>query len=191
MTALARTPPTLPGRDFPRYLQLAWSKDASQAQSPEAQQVLNEVKKVVRQWNQSNAARESNPAGLIADAVHALKETYNSARDRRIADRLESLSIDAESEDQAIRPSSVIQFREFFLENRQLGMPKITLTPDGTLSVRWITGPGHFFAIEFTGRGLAKLVAEIPRDGLTAKYFVSEPISSVTNFAQAIGASLA
>lgn len=191
MTALAHSAPTLPGRSFVRHLQSVWSKDVSQAQSAEARAVSHVIQDVVTQWNKRTDTPESNTADVIDDALHALRDTYNSARDRRIADRLDGLSVDAASEDQPIRTSSVVQFRDFFLNNRQVGVPKITLTPDGTLRVRWITGPRNFFALEFTGLGLAKIVAEIPRDhGLTAQYFVSEPISSVIVFAQAIKASL-
>ena len=76
--------------------------------------------------------------------------------------------------------------------HRQLGLPKITLTPDGALRARWIRGEGHFFAIEFTGKPLLKLVAEVPRKpGVIANHFSSEPIERVTTFAQAIGVSLA
>jgi hypothetical protein len=171
---------------------LVWSTDGSQAQSPEARAVSDNLRDVTTLWRQHTETPADNTAAVIDDALHALRETYNSARDRRIADRLQTLSVDAASEDQAIRASSVVQFRDFFLNNRQVRVPKITLTPDGTLSLRWITAPGNFFALEFTGNGLAKIVAEIPRNyGLTAKYFVSEPISSVTDFARAIGASLA
>ncbi len=191
MTALAHSAPTLPGRSFVRNLQLVWSKDVSQAQSAEARAVSHVIQDVVTQWNTRTDTPENNTADVIDDALHALRDTYNSVRDRRLADRLDGLSVDAASEDQPIRTSSVVQFRDFFLNNRQVGVPKITLTPDGTLRVRWITGPRNFFALEFTGFGLAKIVAEIPRDhGLTAQYFVSEPISSVTDFAQAIKASL-
>ena len=191
MTALAHSAPPLPGQSFVRNLKLVWSKDISQAQSAEARAVSHVIQDVVTQWNNRTDTPESNTADVIDDALHALRDTYNSARDRRIADRLDSLSVDAAAEDQSIRASSVVQFRDFFLTNRQVGVPKITLTPDGTLRVRWITGPQNFFALEFTGRGLAKIVAEVPREhGLTAQYFVSEPIGSVTDFAKAVKASL-
>ncbi len=78
------------------------------------------------------------------------------------------------------------QLADFFLSYRDLGLPKITLTPDGTVRVRWIQGSGNFTAIEFTGTPVAKLVAEIPRErGLTARYFFSEPIGNILTAARA------
>jgi hypothetical protein len=192
VTSLAHSSPTFLGRNVAYHLQLVWSKDVSQAQSAEARAVSDVIQEVVKQWNKRTETPERNIADVIDDALHALRETYNSARDRQIADRLEALSLDAESEDQAVAPNSVVQFRDFFLNHRELAVPKITLTPDGTLRVRWIRGSGNFFALEFTGGGLAKIVAEIPREhGLTAKYFASEPISGIIDFARAIRASLA
>jgi hypothetical protein len=82
------------------------------------------------------------------------------------------------------------QFVDFFLAQPRLGLPKITLTPDGTLRARWIGGQRNFVAIEFTGEPLAKLVAEIPRDSnLTAAHFASEPLKNILSVARAIGAS--
>ena len=87
-------------------------------------------------------------------------------------------------------PASLRQFAYFFLTHPDLGLPKITLTPDGTLRARWIRGPRNFVAIEFTGEPLAKLVSEIPRqDNLTAAHFSTEPLKNVVSIARAIGAS--
>jgi len=95
-------------------------------------------------------------------------------------------------EDEPIRPASVSQFKDFFLAHPELGIPKITLTPDGTLRARWIQGKGNFVALEFTGEQNAKLVAELPRDNdLTATHFGSEPLASIVAIAQSMGASFA
>lgn len=126
----------------------------------------------------------------VFDAVRALSTSTSGSRDRQIADRISALHRDALAEGESILPDSLGQFTDFFLANPDLGVPKITLTPDGTLRVRWIHGPGDFVAIEFTGAPMAKLVAEIPREhGLTASYFIGEPLTSILSIARAIGAS--
>jgi len=125
----------------------------------------------------------------IFDAIQALYLSNNEPRDRQIADRIIALYRDAIAEDEPILTDSLSQFTTFLLMNPALGLPKITLTPDGTLRVRWIHGPGNFVAIEFTGKPLATLVAEIPRDnGLTARHFSSEPVTIIVSIALAIGA---
>ena len=128
----------------------------------------------------------------IFDAIQALYLSHNVARDRQIAQRLTTLYRAALEEDEAIRPASISQFKDFFLAHPELGIPKITLTPDGTLRARWIHGKGNFVALEFTGAQNAKLVTEIPRDnGLTATYFGSEPVENIIAVAQGMGASFA
>jgi hypothetical protein len=125
----------------------------------------------------------------LFDAVRSLL-LNNNERDRRIADRLTTLYQDALSEGQSLLPDSIKQFVEFFLSHNDLGMPKITLTPDGTVRARWIHGKSNFAAIEFTGRQAVKFVAEIPRArGVTARYFSSESIESVLPAAIALGSS--
>ncbi len=110
-------------------------------------------------------------------------------RDRKIADRVTSLYQDALAEDECVRPESLNQFRDFFLEHSDIGLPKITLTPDGTLRARWIHGPGSFVAIEFVGGQLVKLVAETPRaDGVVARYFGSESVRNLLSVVSDIGA---
>ncbi len=126
----------------------------------------------------------------IFDATQALYLSSSRPRDRQIADRITALYRDAIAENEPILAGSLRQFTDFFLTHPALGLPKITLTPDGTLRARWIHGSGSFVAIEFTGEPLAKLVAEIPRDnGLTARHFSTEPITSILPIAIAIGAS--
>jgi hypothetical protein len=126
----------------------------------------------------------------IFDAIQSLYLSENRPRDRQIADRIIALYRDAIAEDERILSASLHQFTEFFLTHHDLGLPRITLTPDGTLRARWIQGAGSFTAIEFTGGQRAKLVAEIPREcGVIAKCFSVEPINNVRSFADKIGAS--
>lgn len=109
---------------------------------------------------------------------------------RQIAERVTTLHRAAAAEGCRINPKSIAQCRYFFLAHRELGMPKITLTPDETIRARWIHGPGDFVAIEFTGEPLAKLIAEIPRgEGVTVRIFSSELVDNIVPFAQAIGIS--
>lgn len=113
----------------------------------------------------------------------------NMPRNRRIAERIATLYRDAIAEDEHICPESLSQFRDFFLAHPDLDLPKITVTPDGTLRARWIQGPSNFVALEFVGGTLVKLVAEIPRDnGVTARWFSSESVQSIVSTARAIGA---
>ena len=143
-------------------------------------------------WASPNIIPEFTDSQQIFDAIQALYLSSNTPRDRQIADRITALHRDALAEDEHILPASLRQFTDFFLAQPGLGLPKITLTPDGTLRTRWIHGPRNFVAIEFTGEPLAKLVAEIPRgDSLTAPHFGSEPVESIVSVACAIGASFA
>lgn len=144
-------------------------------------------------WGSRNIAPERTDSEEIFDTIQAFYLSNNSGpRDRQIAGRITALHRAALSEGERIRSKSLGQFKDFFLSHRELSLPKITLTPDGTVRARWIHGPGNFVALEFTGEPLAKLVAEIPRaNGLTARHFSSEPISNIVAFAQACGASFA
>jgi hypothetical protein len=126
----------------------------------------------------------------IFDTIQSLYLNENRPRNRQIADRIITLYRDAIAEDERILSASLHQFMEFFLTHPDLGLPRITLTPDGTLRARWIQGAGSFTAIEFTGGQIAKLVAEIPREcGVIAKCFSVEPINNIRSFADKIGAS--
>jgi hypothetical protein len=141
-------------------------------------------------WVSPNIVADYSTSQPIFDAIQALYLTHNRPRNRQIANRLTALYRAALEEDETIRPASVTQFKNFFLANPELGLPKITLTPDGTLRARWIQGTGNFVAIEFTGEPNAKLVAEIPREnGLTATHFGSEPLRNIVPVAQGMGAS--
>ena len=107
----------------------------------------------------------------------------------RLARRLKSLHLDAIAEGETINGDSIKQLTDFFLAHSDLTLPKITMTPSGTIRVRWIQGKEHFTAIEFTGKPLAKFVAEIPRiGGLTARHFGSETLENIESAARAIGA---
>jgi hypothetical protein len=126
----------------------------------------------------------------IFDAIQSLYLSENKPRDRQLATRLTALYRDALAEDERILSASLRQFTSFFLAHPDLGFPRIILTPNGTLRVRWIHGAGNFVAIEFTGKPLVQLVAEIPREGgETARYFSDEIIDDVVSYARALGAS--
>jgi hypothetical protein len=127
----------------------------------------------------------------IYDAFRDLYLTSNSERDRLIAKRLATLYADAIDEQQHVVPESFSQFAMFFLKYPDVARPKIMLTPDGTVSAHWIHGPDDFVAIEFTGKTLAKIMAEVPREnGVTSKHFNSELPERIPSLAAAIGASL-
>ncbi len=128
---------------------------------------------------------------VIFAAIERLYLNQHNPRDRRIAERLKMLYRDALAEGEKMQAVSITQFTDFFVKHKKLGMPKITLTPDGTLRVRWIAGPGNFTAIEFVGGKLVKLVAEIPRDGETAQYFATDLFSNIVSIARGFGAQLA
>lgn len=189
MTEFAMNPIAPTGR-VPPWFTLPWKTTDSQANS-DAEKVSRAAEKALLHYRDTETAKGSSHQ-QIANTVQLLLQTYNNPRDRQIADRLNTLEKDAAEEGEEILAVSVSQFRDFFLMHRELGLPKVTLTPDGTLRGRWIRGEGHFFAIEFTGKPLLKLVAEVPRmPGVIANHFSSEPIERVIAFAQAIGVSLA
>jgi len=123
----------------------------------------------------------------------AVKDLYlsNNPRNRQVADRLISLHRDALTEDEHLDPDAIPQFAKFFLSYSDVALPKKSLTPHGPLRARWLHGYGDFIAIEFTGKPLAKVVAEIPRERETARYFFSELIESVAPVASSLGASFA
>jgi hypothetical protein len=110
----------------------------------------------------------------------------------KFADRLKALSQDAAEEGESIRPASLAQFLDFFQTHADLGIPKITLTPDGTLRIRWLYDRGDFFAVEFTGRATAKIAAEI--SGTAAQkvsHFTTTPLGNIVSFAKDIGVRFA
>jgi hypothetical protein len=134
---------------------------------------------------------ERSGSERIFDSIQSLYLSANAGRDRRIADRITALYRVALEEDETMRADSLAQFAAFFLRNPSLGFPKITLTPDGTLRARWIRGAGDFMAIEFTGEALVRGVAEIPREGETARHFFSEPVRTIVDVARGLGVSFA
>jgi hypothetical protein len=144
-----------------------------------AQPTYYSTTSIVVQW----AAAEE-----IYDTVQAFYLSPNKPRDRQIAERITALYRAALEEGEHILPTSLNQFTEFLLENKDLGFPRITLTPDGTIRVRWIRGEGDFVAIEFTGEPDAKLVTEMP--GLVPPMrFTREPLASVIAAVKAMGGS--
>jgi len=89
-----------------------------------------------------NISTEPTPSQQIFAAIQALYLSANGQRDRQIADRITALHRDAIAEGDRILPESLNQLKDFFLKYPDLGIPKITLTPDCTLRVRWIHGHG-------------------------------------------------
>jgi hypothetical protein len=137
-------------------------------------------------WSSPNITVEGPAAEQIFDAVQALYLSNNKPRDQKIADRITALYRDALEEGEHIYPASLKQFTQFFLTNKDLGFPRITLTPNETLRVRWIQAEDNFVAIEFTGEPDAKLVVEIP--GLVPPMrFSREPLANVLAVAKAMG----
>jgi hypothetical protein len=131
-------------------------------------------------WASPDIIPESADSEQVFDAIQSLYLSNHRARDRQIAARITALYRDALAEDERILSASLRQFARFFLDHHDLSLPRITLTPDGTLRARWIQGTGSFTAIEFTGKPLVKLVAEIPREGeQTAQYFCAERIDKI------------
>jgi hypothetical protein len=156
--------------------------------SPDAEQDASETRTIVT--NVAFVAMPPSDFEQIFDATQALYLSKNNPRDRKIADRLTTLRNIATEEDQHMLPSSMTQMAFFFLNHPELALPKITLTPDGTLRARWIKGPNNFVAIEFTGSPTAMLVAEIPvENNSTATYFSSQPLKTIVSAAQRLGAS--
>lgn len=190
MTAIALQVLQPYGRNLP-YERLGWVGDISNARSGEATKLSEAAREAEGHWQEWMVATGKNSLGELCRVAGLLVQTY-SLRDVQIAKRLIELYKDAEQEGERILAPSLTQFGEFFLENSDGGVPKITLTPDGTLRARWIQGAGNFFAIEFTGRPLVKLAAEVPRaDGINAQHFSSDTIENAVTFALAIGASFA
>ena len=141
-------------------------------------------------WASPDITLEFADSEQIFDAIQSLYLSHNRMRDRQIADRIIALYRDALAEDERILSASLRQFADFFLAHPDLSLPRITLTPNGTLRVRWMQGAGSFTAIEFTGKPLVQLVAEIPRKGgETARYFSDELVDDVVSYSRAIGAS--
>lgn len=139
---------------------------------------------------QPNLSAEYFSGKHIIDAFVALYQSDNNPRDPRIADRLIALYRDALAEGESILVDSIKQFADFFLRYCDVGLPKITLTPDGTLRVRWIRDSGDFTAIEFTGKPEVKMVAEVRREhGPPDRHFLSRSVDDVFSAARDLGAS--
>lgn len=121
--------------------------------------------------SETSAASDTMPKFVdsmqVCAAVHPF---YASDRlhTRQIAARIIALYRDALLEDERILSASLQQFVHFFVAHPNLSRPRITLTPDGTLRVRWIQGPEDFTAIEFTGKFL-KVMVGTPVDDTTHK----------------------
>jgi hypothetical protein len=132
---------------------------------------------------------EQSDGGRILHAIQSLYLSINRPRDRQIAERITELRRVVLDEGKHIVPESLEQFVDFFRNHPNLGFPRIFVTPNGTVRARWTRGPENFVAIEFTGKPLVRMVAEVPRDGQTAAYFASEPVNSVVAASRAVGVS--
>ncbi len=131
---------------------------------------------------------EGAAADQIFNTVQAFYLSPNKARDRQIGERITALYRDALEEGERIYAPSLRQFTQFFLTNKDLGYPIITLTPNETLRARWIRSKDEFVAIEFTGEPDAKLVAEIP--GLVPPmHFSRQSVADVVEVVRAMGGS--
>jgi hypothetical protein len=181
--------------DFTGSIELALFKmgatDAGRA-SIEAQ--LRTAREKLRSWHVRpnmyplRIGKDQSDSSRIFDAIQTLYLSHNRPRDRRLAERITDLHRIVLAEAEQISAASLEQFTTFFLKESKLTIPRITMTPDGTIRARWIYGPKHFVAIEFTGKQLVRLVAEVPRDDeQIASYFVSEPIDSVAAAVRNIG----
>lgn len=108
-----------------------------------------------------------------------------------IAQRLTELCRDADDEGQPISSASLNQCKDFFSTHRDASLPKLTLSPDGTVCARWIHGPRNFIDIEFTGKRLVRIIAEVPRgEGHFSKLFSSELLERLPSLLTATGSSL-
>lgn len=133
----------------------------------------------------------SNSSARIFGAIQSLYISPNLPRDRQIALRVTNLHRIVLAEGEHIQPPSIEQFAKFFIANPTLALPKIFVTPDGTMRARWTSAPDNFVAIEFMGAATVKLVAELPRaDGKTATYFASEATDRIISTVAALGGSL-
>ncbi len=184
----------------PRRVFLSYSRKAL---SPEN---LYKFSQLLRKWRQASHNAPYTPllsqiaqaldvdsyeTQSIFEAIQDLYLSHNRPRDRKIADRITALYRIVQEEGESISPRSLRQFTDFVLEHPQLDLPKITVSPEGMLRTRWISGPSNFVAIEFTGEPLVKLVAEIPRgEGQTATYFATERIDTVIPIGRLMGASI-
>lgn len=149
-----------------------------------------EVPPQPRYYSPAAIVAQGAVAEQIFETVQAFYLSANKPRDRHIAERITTLYRAALEEDEHILPASLNQFTQFFLANKGLGFPRITLTPDGTIRVRWIRGDGDFVAVEFTGEPDAKLVTEMP--GLVPPMrFSREPLVDVIAVVKALGGSFA
>lgn len=81
-----------------------------------------------------------------------------STRAQQITARLTALVPMALDDDTPILPASLAQCQAFFASHADVPMPKLIVTPDGTLRTRWIGKDGAFVALEWTGESLVCMV---------------------------------
>lgn len=98
----------------------------------------------------------ANHADIVemGNAMQALEATaLHAGRNTRIALRLMELYLDACGEKEHIITASLRACVLFFLHCPELLLPKITLTPDGTLRAHWRVGMSEAYSVEFLKDG--------------------------------------
>jgi hypothetical protein len=193
------TPVQAPTTDFTGSTHLAWQFMADEENKHKASYDINRRFKFRHPTIASDMLGTATALDMrsgrrdhidIFNSIQSLYLSHNRPRDRQIAERITALHRLALEEDQHIAATSLAQFTAFFRSHPDLSLPKITLTPDCTLRIRWIHGADSFIAIEFMGGSMVKLAAEIPRkSGQISKHFASESVDSVVSVSRAIGAS--
>lgn len=141
---------------------------------------------------QSPSLSEPTWFTAIKVIISLLQQQSFATRDRLIADRLTVLCHDALEEDEQINQESAVQFIKFFLRNPGSELPRITLTPDGTLRARWIYSKNQFFALEFTGDPYLKMVFLLSKasNKTSQPTVLSAPIDEIPVIAAQNGAKL-
>lgn len=86
--------------------------------------------------------------------------TTSLVRDQQLAARLNTLAQMAQDDGTPILPTSLAQCAAFFAAHVDASLPKLTVTPVGTLRARWIGEEGTFVALEWTGASVNVCVGE-------------------------------
>ena len=114
----------------------------------------------------------------LCDAIEALSSN-NTPRNQQIIDRIKAIYCPKGNIYLNIVSASLEQFTKFFLELPEIDLPKITLTLDGNLKVRWIYSEGNYISIEFIGGPTIKLVADMTLEFSKILHGSLDPIEAV------------
>lgn len=87
----------------------------------------------------------------INEVRQELLDSCYGSRNMVILARLSRLYFDALVDDESIAKASFDQCVRFFLQCSDRSVPKITLTPNGTLHAHWRVGTSQALSREFTG----------------------------------------